>query len=182
MSTRSLSKVLLDRLARGQGTSPARSVGDGPGPEPVNYALIVVGREWPHSIDVARRLVDAGLSLHAAHRAVGQLAKTLACPDSIRVSFALRLPNVADCSAFERDLAGLGVKAERRRVPDVVDIAAVRARLGLSREAFAARFALEPRTVEGWEQGRFQPDPPARILLKLIERDPAAVEAALTSK
>jgi putative transcriptional regulator len=180
MSTRSLSKELLEQLARDQGTSRAPYTGeDAPRAEPANYALLVLGREWPHSIEVARLLVRAGLSVQAAHRAIGQLATTTALPEEARPSIPLRLPNVPEPSAFEREFQALGVRAERRRVPDAVDLAAVRARLGLSREAFAARFALEPRTIEGWEQGRFLPDSPARILLKLIERDPDAVEAVL---
>lgn len=43
---------------------------------------------------------------------------------------------------------------------------AVRASLGLSRAAWAAMLDINPRTVEGWEQGRFEPDAAA---LRLIE-------------
>ena len=59
-------------------------------------------------------------------------------------------------------------------------IAAVRRKLGLSRRRFAERFQLDPRTVQDWEQGRRTPDQAARVLLTVIERDPEAVERALS--
>lgn len=59
------------------------------------------------------------------------------------------------------------------------DVRALRERLGLSQEVFAARFGLALRTVQEWEQRRRVPDGPARTLLRVIGRDPAAVERAL---
>jgi putative transcriptional regulator len=59
------------------------------------------------------------------------------------------------------------------------DIRAIRGRLGLSQESFALRFGLAPRTVQEWEQGRRVPEGPARTLLLVIAREPAAVERAL---
>ena len=59
------------------------------------------------------------------------------------------------------------------------DVRALRDRLGLSQEAFAGRFGLALRTVQEWEQRRRVPEGPARTLLRVIERDPAAVERAL---
>ncbi|MDX2145246.1 MAG: helix-turn-helix domain-containing protein [Rhodospirillaceae bacterium] len=61
-------------------------------------------------------------------------------------------------------------------VPDVKDI---RARLSLSQSQFAKRFGLNVRTVQDWEQGRKVPDQPARVLLRVIEKNPAAVSRAL---
>jgi putative transcriptional regulator len=37
-------------------------------------------------------------------------------------------------------------------------------------------FGIPVRTLEGWEQGRRQPDPAASVLLRVIERNPKAVE------
>jgi putative transcriptional regulator len=59
------------------------------------------------------------------------------------------------------------------------DVRALRERLGLSQEAFAERFGLALRTVQEWEQRRRVPEGPARTLLRVIEREPAAVERAL---
>ena len=60
-----------------------------------------------------------------------------------------------------------------------VDIPSLRRKLGLSQSQFAARFGFAPATVRNWEQGRTQPDGPARILLAVIAYHPEAVEDAL---
>lgn len=64
-------------------------------------------------------------------------------------------------------------------VPEEVDVRAIRSNLKLTREEFAARFGFAKGAVKDWEQGRRQPERSARILLRVIERDPAAVERAL---
>lgn len=64
-------------------------------------------------------------------------------------------------------------------VPEEVDVRAIRASLDLTREAFAARFGFAKSAVKDWEQGRRQPERSARILLKVIEMEPNAVERAL---
>jgi putative transcriptional regulator len=61
------------------------------------------------------------------------------------------------------------------------DVRAIRGRLGLSQDAFAARFHLSLRTVQEWEQQRRVPEGPARVLLQVIEREPEAVARALAS-
>jgi putative transcriptional regulator len=63
-------------------------------------------------------------------------------------------------------------------VPDV-DVAAIRRTMRLSRIKFANRFGLDARAVQDWEQGRRRPDRSARILLRVIEKHPEAVEDAL---
>lgn len=65
--------------------------------------------------------------------------------------------------------------------PDV-DVAAVRKRLGLSQAKFAQRFGLSHASVRDWEQHRRRPDPAARVLLTIIEREPEAVERALSAR
>src|SRR5690349_15236429 len=68
---------------------------------------------------------------------------------------------------------------ERRvRVPDV-DVPAMRTRLGLSQGEFAAAFGVSVATVRSWEQGRREPEGPARVLLAVIDREPDAVLRAL---
>jgi putative transcriptional regulator len=69
-----------------------------------------------------------------------------------------------------------------RRSPlvlDKVDVLSVRKATGLSRQRFAAKFGLDLRAVQDWEQGRRQPERAARILLKVIERHPEVVEEVL---
>ena len=63
------------------------------------------------------------------------------------------------------------------QVPNV-DVAAVRRQTGLSRPKFAARFGLDPRAVQDWEQGRRRPDRAARVLLRIIEQNPEVVAKA----
>lgn len=64
-------------------------------------------------------------------------------------------------------------------VPDVVDVVAMRARLGLSQSAFARSFGLDLDAVQAWEQGRRRPDRAARILLAVIAREPEMVMRTL---
>ena len=59
------------------------------------------------------------------------------------------------------------------------NVAAIRRRLGLSQNRFAKKFGLSPATVRDWEQGRRQPDAPARNLLRVIDYAPETVERAL---
>ena len=63
--------------------------------------------------------------------------------------------------------------------PPVIEVRSLRQKLGLSQSQFAARFGFTPATVRNWEQGRTQPDGPARILLAVIAHHPEAVEDAL---
>ena len=64
-------------------------------------------------------------------------------------------------------------------VPDTVDVAALRSRLGLSQVAFARAFGLDLGALQAWEQHRRRPDRTARILLAVISREPEAVRRAL---
>jgi len=73
-------------------------------------------------------------------------------------------------------------EAEPARVhlpPGAVDVRAIRARLGLSRPAFAERFGLAVAAVRDWEQGLRRPDPAARVLLLVIARSPDVVADAV---
>ena len=68
--------------------------------------------------------------------------------------------------------------ARARRVPTV---RALRKKLNLTQEEFAARFHLPLGTVRDWEQGAHRPDRAAQVLLTVIARDPDAVVRALGS-
>src|SRR5258708_36119499 len=54
-----------------------------------------------------------------------------------------------------------------------------RTRLGLWQESFAQPYGFARTAVRDWEQGRRQPERSARILLKVVEKDPEAVTRAL---
>ena len=60
-----------------------------------------------------------------------------------------------------------------------VDVKAIREKLSLTQVQFATTFHLSLATVQAWEQGQSLPDPVARTLLRVIERNPEAVKDAL---
>lgn len=64
---------------------------------------------------------------------------------------------------------------------EIVDVRAIRTRLGLSRPKFAERFGLDTRTVQDWEQGRRRPDKAAQSYLKVIACNPDVVAGALAT-
>ncbi len=64
-------------------------------------------------------------------------------------------------------------------IPDRMDVARVRKRLGLSQRGFARAFGLELTAIHAWEQGRRRPERAARVLLRVIDREPEAVMRAL---
>ncbi len=66
--------------------------------------------------------------------------------------------------------------ARARRVPTV---RALRAKLNMTQEEFAARFHLPLGTIRDWEQGAHRPDKAAQVLLTVIAKDPDAVVRAL---
>ena len=72
-------------------------------------------------------------------------------------------------------------KVHRVDVPDT-NIAKLRKRLGLSQGRFAAAFGVNVGTIRNWEQGIRRPDGPARVLLRVIERNPQAVLEAITPR
>jgi putative transcriptional regulator len=93
-------------------------------------------------------------------------------------SFGKRLIESAEQAlAFAEGNASKGFAAH---VPETVDVRAIRARTGLSQARFAARFGFTVDAVRNWEQGRRSPEGPARVLLRVIDRDPEAVCRALT--
>ena len=94
--------------------------------------------------------------------------------------------------AFDKIMAGLesakayaGGAADKRKyrvhVPEKLDVKKIRSGLGLSQEAFARKYGFALSAVRDWEQGRRRPDRSARILLKIVEREPEAVTRALAS-
>ena len=70
---------------------------------------------------------------------------------------------------------------ELRRARRVPRIKTLRRALGLTQEEFAGRYHIPLGTLRDWEQGRTEPDQPARAYLKAIAGDPEAVRHALTA-
>ena len=64
-------------------------------------------------------------------------------------------------------------------IPARLDVRAIRARLKMTQQQFAARFGFNITTLRHWEQGRRSPEGPTRAYLLVIDRDPQAVQNAL---
>jgi putative transcriptional regulator len=84
-------------------------------------------------------------------------------------------PDTAPVLTPEELLAG----GRRVRTDEVEDVRALRIRLGMSQEAFAARFGFSVATIRQYESRRRMPAGPVRTLLRVIAREPDAVTRAL---
>lgn len=85
---------------------------------------------------------------------------------------------IAAAAAADRDARPMTTEQMQtaRRVPRVKTL---RRALGLTQEEFASRYHIPLGTLRDWEQGRSEPDQPAKAYLKAIAGDPAAVLHAL---
>ncbi len=63
--------------------------------------------------------------------------------------------------------------------PRPVDVKALRSKIGMTQEQFAARFGFSTATLRHWERGDRSPHGPALVLLNVIEHNPQAVIEAL---
>jgi len=64
-------------------------------------------------------------------------------------------------------------------VPNDVDVKAVRHKLDMTQQQFAARFGFSYDAIRDWESKRRQPERAARILLTVIDYEPTVVVKAL---
>ena len=65
--------------------------------------------------------------------------------------------------------------------PSEVDVQALRQRIGLTQEQFAATFAIGLGALRHWERGDRKPRGATLVLLNVIARDPDAVLRAVRS-
>ena len=93
----------------------------------------------------------------------------------MKTQFERMMDGLNDVEAF---LAG---KQEgfRAHVPEEVDVKAIRNRLGMTQARFSDTFGFSLDAIKHWEGGRRTPEAPARTLLTVIDRNPAAVLTAL---
>jgi putative transcriptional regulator len=63
----------------------------------------------------------------------------------------------------------------RAFVMDRPDVRRLRDGFGLSQVDFAALLGISVKTLRNWEQGRRQPEGPARVLLQIAAKHPEAV-------
>lgn len=69
--------------------------------------------------------------------------------------------------------------ADLARMKRVPRIKTLHRALGLTQEDFAARYHIPLGTLLDWEQGRCEPDQPARAYLTVIAHDPEGVQRVL---
>jgi putative transcriptional regulator len=93
----------------------------------------------------------------------------------MKTQFEPMMDGLNDVEAF---LAGEqeGFKAH---VPQEVDVKAIRNRLGMTQAKFSDTFGFSLDAIKHWEGGRRTPEAPARTLLTVIDKNPAAVLTAL---
>ena len=93
----------------------------------------------------------------------------------MKTQFEQMMNGLNDVEAF---LAGKqeGFKAH---VPQEVDVKAIRNRLGMTQARFSTTFGFSLDAIKHWEGGRRSPEAPARTLLTVIDKNPAAVLTAL---
>ena len=91
-------------------------------------------------------------------------------------------------TAFEELMTGLDEvqaflagerKGFRVHVPDEVDVKSIRHRLNMTQSRFSETFGFSLDAIKHWEGGRRTPEAPARTLLTVIDKNPAAVITAL---
>ena len=90
------------------------------------------------------------------------------------------IEGLGEALAWRRGEISLPVRIAANMPPE--RIKAIRKAVAKSPQDFSNRFGIPARTVEGWEQGRRQPDPAASVLLRVIENNPDAVEEALLAR
>jgi len=93
----------------------------------------------------------------------------------MKTQFEQMMDGLKDVEAF---LAGEqeGFKAH---VPQEIDVKAIRNRLGMTQAKFSNTFGFSLDAIKHWEGGRRIPEAPARTLLTVIDKNPAAVLTAL---
>ena len=72
----------------------------------------------------------------------------------------------------------LRLKTYTVEMPKAADVPGIRKELGLSQPEFAGFMGVSLGTVRNWEQERREPQGPARALLLVASKQPAAVRAA----
>jgi putative transcriptional regulator len=69
--------------------------------------------------------------------------------------------------------------AHRKTTLTDTNVKELRERIGLTQTDFSQMIGVSIRTLQNWEQGRREPEGPAKALLRVVERDPQAVLSAL---
>lgn len=85
---------------------------------------------------------------------------------------------VEKAAGADRDAQPL-TKADVKRMKRTPQTKIIRRALDLTQEEFSSRYHIPLGTLRDWEQGRAEPDQPARAYLTVIARDPDHVNRTL---
>ncbi len=88
---------------------------------------------------------------------------------------------VAQAARADRDAQPL-TETDLKRMKRTPQTKIIRRALELTQEEFACRYHIPLGTLRDWEQGRTEPDQPARAYLTLIARDPDHVNRTLNPR
>lgn len=64
--------------------------------------------------------------------------------------------------------------------PEEINVKAIREKTGMSQQRFCAAFGISLGTLRHWEQGLRSPRGAARVLLKVVQKNPRAVIKAIS--
>jgi putative transcriptional regulator len=93
----------------------------------------------------------------------------------MKAAFAQLMSGLDEVEAFL-----LGERKDFKvHVPDEVDVKSIRNKLHMTQSRFSATFGFSLDAIKHWEGGRRTPEAPARTLLTVIDKNPAAVITAL---
>jgi putative transcriptional regulator len=101
--------------------------------------------------------------------------RTTSSKKMLRPMTPAQIERAASADADARPLT----EADLKRMKRTPKAKVIRRALGLTQEEFATRYHIPLGTLRDWEQGRSEPDQPARAYLTVIARDPEGVQRAL---
>ena len=131
-------------------------------------------QEWPQRSPKCKKVHNLNLVNHAAfERRTGHRNGEMEMSKLGKKLIAAAKEGVA-IARGEMDPASY-----RLHVPAKINVRAMRQKLGMTQEEFAIRYGLTLARVRDWEQGRSAPDGAARAYLRVIEKEPEAVDRAL---
>jgi len=79
------------------------------------------------------------------------------------------LDGIKEIKKFKK---GQGNALVTRQLKDPSPAKKIREKLSLSQDAFASLMGVSTRTIQDWEQGRREPQGPAKSLLRVAEQHP----------
>ncbi len=118
--------------------------------------------------------------------ATGKLSVRKSADSTVKAKVATDKPTEADLRLMDaaKDMLAhrrgeVALETRKVRVPQEIDVAAIRKELGYSQSEFADQFGFALSAIKEWEQKRRAPERSTRILLAVIATNPKAVEQAL---